>query len=93
MKVQATLERLAAYQSNGLSLYATPTADGEKIADTYWASSPKFQDDYIVAEVSDFQEAMGYSATEITPEEAEELGDDVYELEINPAIDLDAVEF
>jgi hypothetical protein len=80
MKVTATLERLAAYQSNEAKLYGTPNTKGE-IVQTYWASSPNFIDDYVVATVADFQEAAGYEVCEISYEEVEEMGDE--ELEIN----------
>jgi hypothetical protein len=81
MKVTATLEKLAAYQSNESQLYGTPNTKGE-IVQTYWASSPKFQDDYVVATVGDFQASAGYEVCEISYEEVEEMGDEVLEINI-----------
>jgi hypothetical protein len=75
MKVTATLERLAAHQSNGASLYSNGIS-------TYWANRASFIDDYVVATVEDFLEAAGYSRTEISYEEVEEIGTEVLEINI-----------
>ena len=81
MKVQATLERLAAYQSNDLKLYGTPNNNGQ-IVETYWSNSAKFQNDYVVATVADFQETAGYEVCEISYEEVKEMGNEVLEINI-----------
>jgi hypothetical protein len=81
MKVTATLERLAAYQSNEAKLYGTPNTKGE-IVQTYWANQASFQDDYVVATVGDFQESAGYEVCEISHEEVEEMGNEVLEINI-----------
>ncbi|MDQ3397805.1 MAG: hypothetical protein M3511_08565 [Deinococcota bacterium] len=84
--VKMTLERLAAMQSNGMRLYANPTENGE-IAQLYWASTPNFINDYVVATVEDFLEAAGHpwraKDAEITHEEVEVLGETVLTLEID----------
>ena len=74
MKYSATLERLAAYQSNGASLYSNGIS-------TYWANNKQFESDTFVASVEDFLEAAGYSRTEISYEEVQELGDTVFTLD------------
>lgn len=91
LTVTATLSELATYESNGLKLYATPTTEG-KVASTYWASSPSFRDDRVVATVYDFVEAEGYTSLgwqDMTEEEFDSVRDDVYTLEIPDQVGSD----
>lgn len=61
IQIICTLAELIRYDSAGLRLYATPSAD-DRVAGLYWDSHPSFADDRVVATPDTFAQAQGWSS-------------------------------
>lgn len=57
--LEASFDELATWESNGLAVYGTPSADHAYAMQVYIGNRPNFLYDFVLATVQDFLEAEG----------------------------------